>query len=80
MSYPWDEPVIPRHMRQEYERRERELDEQPRCECGELLEGQYDDGEEHEECAACREGRLIDEAYRRAQEEARRDFLKRMQR
>ena len=34
-----------------------------RCKCGMLLEGQYNNGEEHDECAPCREGRLCDEAY-----------------
>ena len=38
-------------------------EEQPRCACGVLLEGQYNNGEEHDECAVCREGRLCDEAY-----------------
>ena len=38
-------------------------EEQPRCECGTPLEGQYNNGEEHDECAVCREGRLCDEAY-----------------
>jgi hypothetical protein len=36
---------------------------EPRCSCGILLEGQYNNGEEHDECASCREGRLCDEAY-----------------
>ena len=36
---------------------------EPRCACGVLLEGQYNNGEEHDECAVCREGRLCDEAY-----------------
>ena len=41
---------------------------EPRCECGTLLEGQYNNGEEHDECAICREGRLTDEAYEHGQE------------
>ena len=43
-----------------------QVDEEPaRCECGELLEGQYNNGEEHDECAICRESGLVDEAYER---------------
>ena len=38
------------------------------CECGTLLEGQYNNGEEHDECAICREGRLTDEAYEQVKE------------
>ena len=45
-----------------------QADEAPRCECGTLLEGQYNNGEEHDECAECREGRLCDEAYERSRE------------
>ena len=43
-------------------------EEETRCECGTPLEGQYNNGEEHDECSACREGRLIDEAYEHGQE------------
>ena len=38
------------------------------CDCGTPLEGQYNNGEEHDECAACREGRLCDEAYERGRD------------
>lgn len=34
------------------------------CECGTPLEGQYNNGEEHEECAPCREATLIDRVMR----------------
>ena len=57
-----------------------EQEARPRCECGTLLEGQYNNGEEHDECAECRAGRLCDESYERVKEEAHRDFLHRMQR
>ena len=46
-----------------YEQMEQEEHIEPRCKCGVLLEGQYNNGEEHDECAVCREGRLCDEAY-----------------
>ena len=48
---------------QEQEEAFERIDPEPRCECGTLLEGQYNNGEEHDECAVCREGRLCDEAY-----------------
>lgn len=41
---------------------------EPLCECGTSLEGQYNNGEEYDECAVCREGRLCDEAYERERE------------
>ena len=43
-------------------------DTKPHCECGTPLEGQYNNGEEHDECFACREGRLTDEAYEHGRE------------
>jgi len=49
-------------------------EESPRCECGTLLEGQYNNGEEHSECAECREGRLCDEAYEAFREEVWHDL------
>ena len=48
---------------QEQEEAFERFDPEPRCKCGTLLEGQYNNGEEHNECAPCREGRLCDEAY-----------------
>ncbi|KKL05698.1 hypothetical protein LCGC14_2603420 [marine sediment metagenome] len=65
MSFPWDEPSnreIAWLEQRGREKEEAEADE-PRCECGTLLEGQYNNGEEHDESAECREGRLTDEAY-----------------
>ena len=56
MNYPHEEIS-----RREEERLE-EQHLQRQCECGTPLEGQYNNGEEHDECAVCRAGSLADAA------------------